>query len=267
MARSGSDAPRSAPQWMTSASPLSKLITRLVLAERRYRGSMAGLFRWFGARPRGIRAVSGSIGLVAAATTAAGTLLLITSAWFDFQLQKDDLHHTGQMHMSCDSVCVSDRIRATLNMEIKGAWVGLLLMLGTSVKAYDYMMHDNDFCRGCHIFVPSGQMFVRPDTGTYLLVNKLEGKHDTLSCHACHPFELKAQTKELFYWIVQRPELIPPHAKVPRHVCEDCHVQGEAKRTWARIASTAGLTFSASTSSAPRPTATSAKMTTRNTTK
>ena len=89
--------------------------------------------RWFGARPRGIRAVSGSIGLVAAATTAAGTLLLITSAWFDFQLQKDDLHHTGQMHMSCDSVCVSDRIRATLNMEIKGAWVGLLLMLGTSL--------------------------------------------------------------------------------------------------------------------------------------
>src|SRR5262249_6766243 len=67
----------------------------------------------------------------------------------------------------------------------------LLLMVGTGVKAYDYMMHDNDFCRGCHIFVPSGQVFVRPDTGTYLLVNMLEGKHDTLSCHACHPFELK----------------------------------------------------------------------------
>jgi hypothetical protein len=116
----------------------------------------------------------------------------------------------------------------------------LLLMVGTGVKAYDYMMHDNDFCRGCHIFVPSGQVFVHPDTGTYLLVNRLEGKHDTLSCHACHPFELKAQTKEMFYWIVQRPELIPPHAKVPRHICEDCHVQGEAKKTWARIASTAG---------------------------
>jgi hypothetical protein len=116
----------------------------------------------------------------------------------------------------------------------------LLLMVGTGVKAYDYMMHDNDFCRGCHIFVPSGQVFVRPDTGTYLLVNKLEGKHDTLSCHACHPFELKAQTKELFYWIIDRPELIPPHAKVPRRVCESCHVQGEAKKTWARIASTAG---------------------------
>ena len=74
----------------------------------------------------------------------------------------------------------------------------LLLMVGTGVKAYDYMMHDNDFCRGCHIFVPSGQAFVRPDTGTYLLVNTVEGAHDSLSCHACHPFELEAQTKEMY---------------------------------------------------------------------
>jgi hypothetical protein len=110
----------------------------------------------------------------------------------------------------------------------------------TGVKANHYMMHDNNFCRGCHIFVPSGQVFVRPDTGTYLLVNRLEGKHDTLTCHSCHPFELKAQTKELFYWIIERPDKIPPHAKVPRRVCEGCHVQGDAKKTWARIASTAG---------------------------
>ena len=89
-------------------------------------------------------------------------------------------------------------------------------MVGGGLKAYDFMMHDNDFCQGCHIFVPSGQAFVRPDTGTYLLVNKVEGKHDSLSCHACHPFELVAQTKELFYWIVERPDKVPPHAKVPR---------------------------------------------------
>jgi len=116
----------------------------------------------------------------------------------------------------------------------------LLLMVGTGVKAYDFMMHDNDFCAGCHIFVPSGQLFVRPDTGTYLLVNKQEGKHDTLSCHACHPFELKAQTKELFYWITARPEKIPPHGKVPRDICEQCHVTGKAKDTWKRVTTTAG---------------------------
>lgn len=133
----------------------------------------------------------------------------------------------------------------TRNRGIKLAMLGavgavLLLMAGTGLKAYDYMMHDNNFCRGCHIFVPSGQVFVRPDTGTYLLVNTLEGKHDTLTCHSCHPFNLKAQTKEMFYWITERPDKIPPHAKVPRHICESCHVTGAAKKTWARIATTAG---------------------------
>jgi hypothetical protein len=116
----------------------------------------------------------------------------------------------------------------------------LLLMVGTGLGAYNYMMHDNDFCKGCHIFVPSGQAFVKPDTGTYLLVNAVEGKHDSLGCHACHPFEIKAQTKELFYWIADRPELIPPHSKVPRETCEECHVTGAAKKTWERVATTAG---------------------------
>jgi hypothetical protein len=126
-------------------------------------------------------------------------------------------------------------------MALGGTAVALLLIaVGTGFKAYNYMMHDNDFCRGCHIFVPSGQLFVRPDTGTYLLVNAHEGKHDTLSCHACHPFEIKAQTKELYYWMVARPDSIPPHAKVPREVCEQCHVTGPAKDTWKRVTTTAG---------------------------
>src|SRR4051794_14109683 len=89
--------------------------------------------RGVGSRPRGIRAVGGTLGLVAATATTPGPLLMVASSWFDFQLQVDDLHHTGQMHMSCDSVCVSDRISATLNLEIKGAWIGLLLMLVTDL--------------------------------------------------------------------------------------------------------------------------------------
>jgi hypothetical protein len=118
--------------------------------------------------------------------------------------------------------------------------VVLLLILGTGLKTYDYMMHDNDFCRGCHIFVPSGQVFVRPDTGTYLLVNKPEGKHDSLSCHSCHPFNLASQTKELIAWMTNRPDIIPLHGKVPQKICEQCHVTGPAKDTWKRITSTAG---------------------------
>jgi hypothetical protein len=133
----------------------------------------------------------------------------------------------------------------TRNRGIKLALAGavgavLLLVVGTGVKAYDYVMNDNDFCSGCHIFVPSGQLFVHPDTGTYLLVNKPEGKHDTLSCHACHPFEVRNQTRTLVNWMLDRPEKIPPHAKVRREVCEECHVTGPAKDTWKRITTTAG---------------------------
>jgi len=133
----------------------------------------------------------------------------------------------------------------TRDRGVKLALGGVLLVLlgligAAGYKTYHFAMHDNRFCQGCHIFVPSGQIVERPDTGTYLLVNALEGKHDTLSCHACHPFELKAQTMELVAWMTNRPEVVPPHAKVPRHICEQCHVQGEAKDKWQRIATTAG---------------------------
>ena len=121
---------------------------------------------------------------------------------------------------------------------------GLLTFLGLAIatgwKGHHYVLYDNDFCRGCHIFVPSGRIVERPDTGAYLLVNAVEGKHDTLSCHACHPFELKAQTRTLIAWMTDRPEEIPPHGKVPRRICEQCHVQGAAKETWQRITTTAG---------------------------
>ena len=121
-----------------------------------------------------------------------------------------------------------------------GLAVLLALIAATGFKSYHYMMHDNHFCQGCHIFVPSGVVMQRPDTGTYLLVNALEGKHDTLQCHACHPFNLKTQTLELVAWMTARPDRVPPHGKVPQHICEQCHVQGAAKKTWQRIATTAG---------------------------
>ena len=122
-----------------------------------------------------------------------------------------------------------------------GGVVALLLAAGAlGWKANQYVMHDNNFCQGCHIFVPSGHAWVKPDTGNYLLVNALEGKHDTLSCHSCHPFDIRAQSRELYFWIMDRPEEVPPHGRVPRDICEQCHVQGAANEKWQRIASTAG---------------------------
>jgi hypothetical protein len=40
--------------------------------------------------------------------------------------------------------------------------------------------------------------------------------------------------------VAERPEKIGKHAKVPTAVCANCHVRGDAKATWQRIASTAG---------------------------
>ena len=41
----------------------------------------------------------------------------------------------------------------------------LLLMLGTGVKAYDYMMHDNDFCRAATSSSPAARSSSGPTPG------------------------------------------------------------------------------------------------------
>ena len=89
--------------------------------------------RWFGSRPHGLRPVAATIGMVTLAATAAGTLLLIASSWFDFRLQRIDLHHMGAVHPGCDPTCAAARVQATLNLEIKGVWIGLLAMLVTDL--------------------------------------------------------------------------------------------------------------------------------------
>lgn len=117
--------------------------------------------------------------------------------------------------------------------------VGLAAILG--FRANDFMMNDPRFCTGCHIFVASGEAWVLPDTGYYSLVNKLEGKHDTLSCHDCHALDYTKEAVKMVYWMSgHREKEVPPHAKVPRAVCENCHVRGDAKETWQAIAATAG---------------------------
>lgn len=135
---------------------------------------------------------------------------------------------------------LTTRSRGTKLLMVSTVGLFLLVAAGAGYKVNNYMEHDNNFCRGCHIFIPAGQPFVKPDTGTYLLVNQLEGKHDTLECHQCHLPDKIAQAQELVLWMVDRPDKVPPHAKVPPGVCKSCHEQGDAKKTWQEIATTAG---------------------------
>jgi hypothetical protein len=124
-----------------------------------------------------------------------------------------------------------------------GLLIALVTAVGVGAKSMDFVENDKRFCTGCHIFVPSGQHWVAPDTGFYTLVNKLEGKHDTLGCHACHELNMAKEAVKMVFWMSGdrgTGQHVPPHAKVPRHVCEGCHVQGAAQKTWQAIATTAG---------------------------
>ena len=135
----------------------------------------------------------------------------------------------------------------TRNRGLKIAMAGTIAVIalaaaGTGMAAFNYMEHDNDFCLGCHIMVPAGQPFEHPDTGTYLLVNRMikDSPHDSLECHDCHEPDMIAQAKELVLWMTERPEKVPPHGELTNRVCEKCHEQGEAKESWQRIRQTAG---------------------------
>ncbi len=95
------------------------------------------------------------------------------------------------------------------------------------VVGWDYMQHNNGFCTGCHVMKVPFQRFAG-------------SKHDSLSCHACHQQGMYANVRQLYLWVAERPEKIGKHAKVPTRICATCHVRGDAKQTWQRIASTAG---------------------------
>ena len=134
----------------------------------------------------------------------------------------------------------------TRSREVKLALVGaaavaVSLAATAGFKAYQFVETDKRFCNGCHIFVPSGHTLTQPDTGYYTVVPKLEGKHDSIGCHTCHPLKPMKEAVKLFFWMSGvRGDHIPAHGKVPRKVCESCHLQGAARETWQAIAATAG---------------------------
>ena len=95
-----------------------------------------------------------------------------------------------------------------------------------SLRSWNYMQHDNDFCSGCHVMAPAWQKFQTT-------------KHARLSCHQCHQQSIFASARQLVLWVADRPGAIPAHSKVPNARCIACHVQGDAKR-WKQIAATEG---------------------------
>src|SRR5579884_4308219 len=78
------------------------------------------------------------------------------------------------------------------------------------VVSWNYTQHNNDFCIGCHVMGSAWTRFQHSE-------------HRKLKCHDCHQQSLFASMRQLYLWVAERPNEIPPHAKVPTGICERCH--------------------------------------------
>ena len=107
------------------------------------------------------------------------------------------------------------------------AGIVLLAFAVLGFASFDYMENDNDFCTGCHVMTPAVTKFA-------------ESEHSKLKCHDCHRQSIFASARQLFLWVVDRPEEIGKHAPVPNAICSECHNKAEPDSAWERIAGTAG---------------------------
>jgi hypothetical protein len=108
---------------------------------------------------------------------------------------------------------------AAIVLAFAGATVGLM--------GWNYVQHDNGFCTGCHVMGPSFVKFT-------------ESEHSQLECHDCHQQPITASMRQLYLWVLERPEDIGEHAPVASEVCARCHIQEDPNETWEAIASTQG---------------------------
>ncbi len=110
-----------------------------------------------------------------------------------------------------------------------GAGVGTTLLAAGLVGGwtYNYMMRENDFCSSCHVMKSAFGKFQKSE-------------HSKLQCHACHQQSIFASTKELYYWVLDRPDKIPAHSPVPDRICAECHITQERDSVWKYISATAG---------------------------
>ena len=110
-----------------------------------------------------------------------------------------------------------------------GAGVGGTVLAAALVGgwSYNYMMTENDFCSSCHVMKSAFGKFQTSE-------------HTKLKCHDCHQQSIFASTRELYYWVLDRPDKIPVHSRVPNKICTDCHITQQRDSVWQRISATSG---------------------------
>lgn len=121
---------------------------------------------------------------------------------------------------------------ASRSRQVQLALAGTVLVLIAAAawlgaESWRYTQHANDFCVGCHVMDPAVNRFT-------------QSEHSKLECHDCHRQPITASLRQLYLWVLERPEEIGEHAPVPDAICAECHIQERPDSVWQRIASTAG---------------------------
>jgi nitrate/TMAO reductase-like tetraheme cytochrome c subunit len=114
---------------------------------------------------------------------------------------------------------------------VKAMAVAILIGVGAVVsvagyQVYDFVEHDNRFCTGCHVMADA---FVRFE----------ESPHAALGCKDCHAQPRTESARQLYLWVLERPEEVGPHSPVPDARCTSCHVDGDPQE-WPQIAASLG---------------------------
>jgi hypothetical protein len=105
---------------------------------------------------------------------------------------------------------------------------GVILAAGAFARvSWNYTQHSNEFCTACHIMADPFQRFE-------------QSEHADLECHDCHQQPISASMRQVYLWVLERPEEIGPHSPVPDERCASCHIRADPNQTWERIAATAG---------------------------
>jgi nitrate/TMAO reductase-like tetraheme cytochrome c subunit len=92
-------------------------------------------------------------------------------------------------------------------------------------RAYSYVEHDPDFCASCHLMAAAWHTWK-------------EGPHKNVNCKVCHEQNIQDRARIVWRWATSDIKNVPPHTKLARRVCEECHLND--KSNWPQIRKTAG---------------------------
>jgi hypothetical protein len=103
---------------------------------------------------------------------------------------------------------------------------GVALGSVAGYQVYDFVEYDNRFCTGCHLMADA---YVSFD----------ESAHTELNCKDCHAQPKTESMRQLYLWVLDRPEEVGPHSPVPNARCSSCHIDEDSDR-WPQIAASLG---------------------------